>query len=115
VAQKLLRPLAFFIVILVWLFVMSLPVLAFLIATRGEIQLGTDAKNSLRLFLVHEDDVQGLGLEWSKPHGRSGECTKTTVRYLLWEGSEPGQGVEYCRCFDAASGLPGESRPCAEF
>jgi hypothetical protein len=112
--RKPLRLLAYLIAILAWLAVMSLPLLAFLIATRGEIQLGAGAQSHLRLFLVQENNAQGLGLEWSRREAATGNCAKTTVRYFLWEGSGADQGVEYCHCFDARSGLPQGSRPCTE-
>lgn len=111
-ARRLLRPVLYLLSILVWLFVMSLPLAAFLIATRGEIQLGGDTNSNIRIFLVQESEAQGLGLEWSRQHGDTEGCAKTTVRYLLWEGSEPGQGVEYCRCYDPGSGLSQETIAC---
>ena len=112
--RSLLRPMAYLVAILAWLFVMSLPVLAFLIATRGQIQLGADAQSNVRLFLVQEENVQGLGVEWSRRDSDSRDCARTTVKYLLWQGGGSGQNVEYCRCFDPATNQPQESRPCPE-
>lgn len=110
--RRLIRPLLYLVFILAWLFVMSLPVAAFLIATRGEIRLGRETQSSIRIFLVQESEAQGLGLEWNRQHGHTEDCAKTTVRYFLWEGSEPGQSVEYCRCYDPGSGLSRETVAC---
>ena len=112
--RRFIRPLAYLTFILAWLIVMSLPVVAFLLATRGEIQLGSNARSGVRVFLVQESEAQGIGVEWSRRHGDAVECARTTLRYFFWEGGEPGQGVEYCRCYDTGSGLAQESVACDE-
>jgi hypothetical protein len=95
----------YLLVILLWLILVSFPVVAFFLATQGQIQLG-DSNSGLRLFLLQEPDNQGLGLQWSRPYNSetaaqpAAECTRTTLRYFLWEGDPGGQNTDYCQCRD---------------
>ena len=81
-------------------------------ATRGEIQLGRDAHNHLRLFLIQELEAEGVGVEWTRPTGGQPACSQSTVRYFLWEGD--GENVSYCTCYDPLTGdfLSAVSSPC---
>ncbi|MFZ0545946.1 MAG: hypothetical protein WAM60_10940 [Candidatus Promineifilaceae bacterium] len=104
------RRVGYLLVILLWLILVSFPVVAFLLATNGEIQVG-DSSSGVRLFLLQDPDNQGLVFQWSRPYSRSGaadesvsECTRTTLRYLLWEGDASGQNTDYCQCLDPETG-----------
>ncbi|MCI0395352.1 MAG: hypothetical protein L0332_26335 [Chloroflexi bacterium] len=106
-----LRRFVYLLVVLAWLVVMSLPVLAFVLATQGELRLGNDVRRNTRLFLVLEEEAQGLGIQWTRPVSRQSQCARTSLRYFFWEGSSEGQNVNYCQCYDA-SGAPLSGRSC---
>lgn len=95
-----LRPLLYLVILFVWLAVMSLPVLAFLLATRGSVQIGGDARSNVRAFLVLEEDTQGVGIQWTRPHRGLPQCANTNLVYILWEGE--GENARYCQCYDPA-------------
>lgn len=97
----------YLLVILLWLILVSFPVVAFLLATQGQIQLGS-SDSGLRLFLLQGPDNQGLGLQWSRSYDQgptavppSAECIRTTLRYFLWEGDAGDQNLDYCQCRDS--------------
>jgi hypothetical protein len=87
---------------IVWLIAMIFPVIAFLLATQGEIDFGGDQSYHLRLFLLQEPGSQGVGIEWTRPSRQPANCFQNTVSYLLWEGE--GENTTYCLCHDPASG-----------
>lgn len=96
------RRLVYAILALIWLVVMAFPVVAVVLATQGEIQIGEErAGRHLRLFLVQEREHQGVGLAWSAPTGEM--CRQGRISYLMWEGE--GEGSRYCTCFDASGSL----------
>ena len=102
------------IFLLVWLFLISLPALAFIIATRGQIDLGNQESQYLRLFLLHENDAEGLGVEWTRPFSSQPLCRQTNVHYLLWRGQP--QNSSYCQCVNVATetqhpAIPGLCNP----
>lgn len=103
------------VVILLWLLLVSFPVVAFFLATQGEIQIG-DSSSGLRLFLLQEDDNQGLGFQWTRLYDgsnlESAVCSQTSLRYFLWEGDAAGQSSDYCQCFDAETQAPLPSESC---
>lgn len=110
--NRWLRRLVYGLLVLIWLIVMSFPALAFLLATRGQVMLGSDPGSGIRLFLVQEPDFEGVGMEWTRPLRRQPTCSQTTVRYLMWEGeAEP---VSFCQCSDALTGevLPTQLQAC---
>ncbi len=97
---------------LAWLLVMTLPLLALILAVRGELawQRGDFVED--RLWLVRTDDVPGeeaAGLAYSStrlvrdpaaPAGRV--CVRTRVTFLLWRGNSESFG--YCECYQAHPG-----------
>jgi len=111
-----LRRLGYLLFLIVWLLVMAFPAFAFFLATQGEINLGQDAQNHVRFFLVQEEEAGGVGIEWTRPFSKSEvnqNCAKTSIRYILWTGNNSEQNVTYCQCFDAAGEtLPVEQNSC---
>ncbi|MFN2221957.1 MAG: hypothetical protein ACK2UH_05365, partial [Candidatus Promineifilaceae bacterium] len=59
----MLRRLVYLIVIILFLVVMTLPIFAFVLAARGELMIGSDQGNYLRLFMVNTDQAEGIGLQ----------------------------------------------------
>jgi hypothetical protein len=79
---------------------MTFPVIAFVLAVRGEIQAGQSMGSHVRIFLLQEESVQGIGVEWTRPAG-SESCYMTTVNYLLWKGGNSASNTSYCLCHEA--------------
>lgn len=108
------RRFIYLLVTLAWLCVMSLPALAFILAVRGQIQIGSDVRHHLRIFALQELDAQGIGVEWTRPVRQQPACSWTTVNYLLWEGE--GEDIAFCQCYDPLTNdpLPVELQFCSE-
>lgn len=101
--KRLPRRLLYLIIILVWLLIMSFPVVALMLATQQQIELGNDVHNHIRIFLVQGSDAQGVGFEWARPISTNSQsCATTSVTYFLWEGTaEP---ATFCQCHDTLTG-----------
>lgn len=97
-----LRRILYLLLILLWLVLVLFPLGAFLLASRGELQLGSDPKNHVRIFLLQEDRAQGVAVEWMRPSQAAPDCHQSSVSYLLWEGD--GENVVYCQCSDSQTG-----------
>jgi len=99
-------------IILVWMLVMSFPVISLALATREQVQFGSDPNRHLRIFLLQEDEAAGVGFEWARNSRGNSTCSKTSVNYLLWEGEA--ESVSFCQCYDPLTGdvLPQELFGC---
>jgi hypothetical protein len=93
------RRVAYLLAILVWLLLISLPLVAFTLAARNQIQLGSVENSHIRLFLIQESNVEGIGVEVARPYAVEPTCTETSVRYFMWAG-EP-ENVTFCQCRDS--------------
>ncbi len=97
-AASWLRRLIWLFLGLIWLAFLAFPVVAFILATQGEIRLGNQTRRQMRVFLVQEASAEGLGFQWTRPAGRDSNCTQSQLAYLLWAGQ--GDQAAFCRCFD---------------
>ncbi len=95
-----LRRILYTFIVFLWLIVMSLPIVMFVLGARGELQFGSTPQNHLRLFLVREEEADGVGFQWTRRVSGQTECSRTTVVYWVWEGKQQ-DTVQYCQCFDA--------------
>jgi hypothetical protein len=93
---------------------MVFPTFAFFLATKGELQLGSDPQSHVRFFMIQEEESGGVGLEWARNARQTENCTQTTIRYFLWEGKQPENNISFCQCFssDATTPLPVEENSC---
>jgi hypothetical protein len=82
--------------LLIWLVIMSLPLLSVVLAMRGQIQLGGEEGAQARIFLLQERHVEGVGVEWSRPVRSEPECRRTAVIYFMWRGE--GENVRFTSC-----------------
>lgn len=100
--------------ILFWLFFISLPGIAFVLAAEQQIQIGQDPQNHWRVFLIQEAHAEGLGSEWIRPASAQPYCTQTKVNYLMWLGDS--ENVSFCQCFDAQTNelMTSESGSCRQ-
>lgn len=97
--------LAIVVFVSVWLIIISFPFIAFILAMNNEIMIGPEQGSHVRLFMVSSDEHKGVGIEWSRRIPVHRDCYHTVVKYLLWEGKEAGQDVEFCRCLDQGTGF----------
>jgi hypothetical protein len=104
--NRWLKRLVYFFLLLLWLMVMAFPTFAFLLATQGELQLGDEPRSHLRFFMVQEPASSGVGVEWVRAASRVENCTRTTLRYFLWESDEANQNVRFCQCYDPVTSAP---------
>lgn len=118
--RQWLKRASYLLVIVLWLILISFPVVAFFLATQGQIQIG-DSSSGIRLFLLQEIDNQGLGLQWTRPYDNNqgegslagSECSQTSLRYFLWDGDGQSQNSDYCQCHDSQTQLLLPSDTCS--
>ena len=109
----MLRRFGYALIAITWLVLMALPILAFILAARGELMIGDDQSSNIRLFMVNEDEAKGIGFQRvKKAHSRSDGCYRTSVSYLLWEGQDSNLNISYCACLDPNTGYADASRTC---
>lgn len=96
--------------VLVWLVVMSFPITAVLLASRGELQIGGEQRH-LRLFMVQEDENQGVGIQWTRPRLWQSNCIKTNLSYVMWVGE--GENATFCQCADPQTGALASAGSCS--
>jgi hypothetical protein len=104
--NRWLKRIGYFLFLLLWLMVMAFPTFAFFLATNGEVQLGSEPRSHLRFFMVQEEASSGVGIEWVRGARQVDDCTRTTIRYFLWEGSSAGQNVTFCQCYNPVTDAP---------
>lgn len=105
----------YLIIIMLWIILMSFPIIAFVLATRGELGVGGASKAGFRLFLLSDADVQGIGIERRKWADREDNCLESTTNYILWEGENENLDVTYCQCFDKDTGFAEPYQACRPF
>ena len=93
---------------------MAFPTFAFFLATRGELQFGDDPRSHVRFFMIQEEASGGIGLEWIREARQVENCSQTSIRYFLWEGSGRSENVDFCQCYDPITdaSLPIEESTC---
>jgi hypothetical protein len=108
-----LRRFGYALIVIVWLALMLLPILAFILAARGELMIGDVQASNIRLFMVNEDEAKGIGFQRvKKVDSESDGCFQTSVKYLLWEGQDSGLNISFCACYDPDTGYADASRTC---
>lgn len=75
-----------------------MPLVAFRLATNGEIRVGQEGGRQVRLFLLQEKETEGIGVQASRPQTDDPSCMMTTVRYFMWRGE--GESNQFCICQD---------------
>lgn len=102
--RKWLRRTIIVILLGLWLIFISLPLFAFMLAARNQLQVGDDPRSHIRIFLVQEQNAEGIGVEWTRPYRPNPACSQTSVNYFMWSG-EP-EPVLFCQCYDPETGAP---------
>lgn len=106
-----IRRVGIILFLLLWFFLISLPAFAMLLTVRGQIQLGQE-DNRLRVFLLQEQDAEGVGFELARPYRPNDSCDQISLRYIMWVG-EP-KNVTFCQCIETGSraALPATPGAC---
>lgn len=108
--------------LILWLVLLSLPAVAFIIAARGQIQLGDTSGPHVRVFLLQDAEAEGIGLERARRvepplEALDASCLRTSVRYWLWSGDNGAdENVDFCQCTGPDGGVLTDIVPpaCAE-
>lgn len=100
-----------FLIIVIWLFFITLPILAFALAARQQIQVGSET-TYVRLTLLQDKDSEGISIETSRPSSFDLACRQISVRYFMWTGQP--ENVDFCHCIDPQTGytLPAVAGSC---
>ena len=111
--NRWLRRLVILLILTLWLILLAFPAVAFILATRDQIQVGDDPAQHLRLFLVSEPQAQGVGIERARRLKNPNGCSQTNVAFLMWEGES--ESIVYCQCFDEGGGVVvSQTSACAD-
>jgi hypothetical protein len=113
--QRLLRNAGYILFVVLWLFVMTIPCLAFALVARGELSWDRNTHDWDRVWLLQERNQRGLGYQAERvinDQSASGGpiCVRNSVRYFLWQGTANGADTDYCECF--ASDGSSTQTPC---
>lgn len=71
------------------------------LVTTGELRFGQNETVGSRLWLVNEDESQGLAWSSGEVVREQGTdvCAETKVRFLLWRSDGSRQDLTYCDCY----------------
>ena len=107
------RRLTYFLILVLWLILISLPFFAFTLAARKQFEFGSRQEAYVRIFAIQEKHTEGLGIEYSRPSSTNPSCHQAGVRYFMWSGE--GENATYCQCVDdqgqAQSAIAGACQP----
>ena len=73
-----------------------IPIFACRLITNGVLQFGNEHRNFLNIFMLQEPEQEGIGVQWSRAFDDEAICTRTTVRYYMFEGE--GENLDFCSC-----------------
>jgi hypothetical protein len=82
--------------------------LAGTLAFEGQVLLRAGQPDELRLWLVQDGELAGVGFSYALQEEVPGmetlTCYQTRVRFVLWKNNSEGQPAEYCRCYRSRGG-----------
>lgn len=89
--------------VLFWMVLLLTPGAAFILAARGQLQVGPQDGRHVRIFLLEDSEEEGIGVERSRPvaplqEAVGASCLQTTVSYWFWSGGDDSQDVSFCQC-----------------
>lgn len=98
--EVIIRRIWFYIGLLVWILILSIPFFFVILGMRGEMSFnlwGDVPDNRLRIWMVMEPDERGIGYSLPSVVEREADAltVETHVRYALWQGE--GENVAYCQ------------------
>lgn len=73
-----------------------LPYFGCRLITQGVLQFGNETGNFLNIFLLQEPDKEGLGVQWTRSFDDEAICTRSTVRYFMFDGEA--ENLDFCEC-----------------
>jgi len=103
--ELVVRRVVFWGGIVVWVLVLSLPLLVVMLAMRGEITVGVPGDypdSEVRVWMIMERDQRGVGVSRPVVASRTDSALQVqmNVRYLLWEGES--EAARYCVTYTRA-------------
>ncbi|HSM55385.1 MAG TPA: hypothetical protein VK879_04450 [Candidatus Sulfomarinibacteraceae bacterium] len=101
--RKWLLRVGYALAAIVWLLVMTLPVLAVVLSMQREIAIGDASRRQLRIFLIQERESEGISVQWTRAVSAGEHCTQSNVYYLMWKGA--GDNATFCQCYDATGAV----------
>lgn len=93
---------------------MILPIVAVVLAVRGEINIGRESNTGVRLFMINSEDQQGIGIERRRELSQQENCTNINLNFILWEGDPEDVNTSYCQCYEAETGFIDIDQHCFE-
>ena len=99
------------LVLLVWILILSIPLLALMLATRGQLQWQRSEFSGDRVWLLSNSKQAGVAWEARRLTTPAPDraCVTTRVRFIVWRGMADGLNAEYCDCYE----LPAANPPVA--
>ena len=94
---------------------MLFPIIAFVLAIRGEFGVGDANESGFRVFLLNDNNLQGIGIERRRRINSEDNCLQSTLNYLLWEGENDNLDITFCQCFEDDTGFADPSHECQPF
>jgi len=94
---------------------MSFPIIAFVLATRGELGVGEASESGFRVFLLNDNNLQGIGIERRRRINPEDNCFQSTLNFLLWEGENDNLDITFCQCFEDDTGFAAPSQDCQPY
>ena len=94
--------------LLLWIVILSVPLLALLLATRGHLQWQRGNFSGDRIWLLSNNKQAGVAWEARRLTAQAPDsaCVTTRVRFLVWRGLADGLNVEYCDCYTLPAAEP---------
>lgn len=104
--QVFVRRVLFWLGIVAFVIVASLPLLLVTLSMRGEFTFGVPGdfpENQARVWMVMEPNARGIAYSWPRLAAEGTDLlqVETTVRYLLWEGEN--EVIRYCQTYTRSS------------
>jgi hypothetical protein len=75
------------------------------LAIQGQVLIRSGQPDEVRLWLVDDDGLAGLGFSYATLAGETrpdgSRCYQNHVRFLLWKGESADRSAEFCRCYQS--------------
>ena len=105
---RAVRRIVITLALLLWIVILSVPLLALLLATRGQLQWQRGNFSGDRIWLLSNNKQAGVAWEARRLTSQAPDraCVTTRVSFLVWRGLADGLYAEYCDCYDLPAAEP---------
>lgn len=83
-------------VIIIWIVLFTLPIIGCRLINNGQVQWSVPGGSQVRLFLLQDSDLEGIGVQRTRTRGPGGSCLETSVNYFMWVGESDNSVM--CQC-----------------